>query len=488
MQRISLTTKIILCSMLPLLPFSIFATTTKTKDVSLTLQDAVALALKKNTDIKSAYLQRILDKFTLKLAKDSYRIQPNFSFDTITTQLPHAFSKSEDRQFGVTPGLTWDTPYSTKFSFYWGNTLDNGKYGNTESFSVTQPLLKGFGKMIAEAPLNDALDQEIQAKMNLRQILINTITTVITDYRALQQAQMSMINAQRTLKTNNQHLYQDKLRVKAGELASTELSQDEYQVEQQKVQIGSAKNAIKDAQLKLSNDLGFDNRIRLVLPSKIEVPSIQPDQNLSEQIILAHNIGYQQAILGIKQAKRALLVARDNARWDLSLQATAARNQDFAGGQDTSDTLNYRAGTNTVVDKNQVMLTFSMPVGKERLQNKEVIAQARITLKNDKLKLAQQRLTLVNQVDDQVQRIKEDLINIHLAEKALELQKKTLNATKIKIAYGMTSNFEWFSQQNSYDSAVQTLIQNKMTYLNDLAQFDSLLGTTLNTWHINVRY
>ncbi len=461
---------------------------TKEKRIKLTLPEAVAFALKKNADVKSAYLQRILDKLNLKLAKENYRIQPSFSFDTITTKLPRAFADPADRSFGVTPGLTWNTPYSTQFSFSWSNTLQDGKYGNAESFSVTQPLLKGFGKTIAEAPLNDALDAEIQAKINLRQTLINTITSVITDYHALQQAEMNLRNAERTLKMNKIHLQQDKLRVKAGELARTELSQDEYQVAQQQVQIGSAKNSVKDAQLKLLDDLGLDHLVQLVLPTEIVIPNVQPNRNLSEKIILANNINYQQAVLGIKQAKRSLLVARDNARWDLSIIATAARNQNFAGGQDTGDNLPYRPSTSTVVADNQIQLSLSVPLGKERLQNKEAIAQARITLKDDQIKLKQQRLSLLNQVDDQVERIKEDLINVNLAEKALQLQEQTLKATKIKIRYGMTSNFEWFSQQNAYNSAKQTVIQNKMTYLNDLAQFDSLLGTTLNTWHVKVKY
>lgn len=488
MDRIYQQSKFVVCVIFLLVMGCQVTAAVKEKRVSLTLQEAVAFALKNNADVKSAYLQRILDKFNLKLAKENYRIQPSFSFDTITTKLPRAFADANDRNFGVTPGLTWDTPYSTQFSFSWGNTLQNGRYGNVESFSVTQPLLKGFGKTIAEAPLNEALDAEIQAKMNLRQTLINTITTVIADYHALQQAQMSLHNAERTLKTNKIHLQQDQLRVKAGELARTELSQDKYQVAQQQVQIGSAKNSVKDAQLKLSNDLGLDHLVKLVLPTKIEVPDVRPNQNLSEKIILANNISYQQAILGIKQAKRNLLLARDNARWNLSITASGVRNQNFAGGQDTSDNLPYRPSTSTVVADNQLQLSLSVPLGKERLQNKQAIAQARITLKNDQIKLAQQKLSLVNQVDDQVQRIKEDLINIHLAQKALQLQAQTLKATKIKIAYGMTSNFEWFSQQNAYDSAKQTLIQNKMTYLNDLAQFDSLLGTTLNTWHVKVKY
>lgn len=461
----------------------------RAKSIQMSLPQAVAFALKKNADIKSAYLQRVLDKFSLQLAKENFRIQPSFSFDTITTQLPRPFSRGGDKQYGVTPGLTWNTPFSTQFAFAWSNTLSDGQYGNAETLTVTQPLLKGFGSKITEAPLDDALDQEIIAKLNLRQTVITTITTVITDYRGLQQAEMTLHNVDRTLLTNRRHLKDDKLRVKAGDLAETELAQDEFQVAQQQVQIGSTTNAIKDAQLKLSNDLGLDNRISIVAPTRVNVPHVVPNAGLSEKIVLAQSIPYQEALLGIKRDKRALLQARDNARWNLSLAATAAHSSDsFAGGTDSNPTINYAPSSQSVISNSQVSLSLTVPLGTQRLQNKQAIAGARIAISNDLIKLQQQKLMLLNQVDDQVERLREDLTNIKLAERALALQLQTLNVTKQKIKFGMTSNFELFSQQTAYNGAEQALIQTKMGYLNDLAGFDQLLGTTLATWHVGVKY
>jgi outer membrane protein TolC len=468
---------------------SSFAMAQSSKTISLTLPQAVAIALKKNADIKSAYLQRVLDKFTLQLAKDDYRIQPSFSFDTVTSDLPKPFSRESDRQFGVTPGFTWNTPYSTQFAFSWSNTLSNGHYGDSESLTVTQPLLKGFGERIAEAPLDDALDQAINAKLTFRQTLISTITNILSDYRALQQAQMTMVTAQRALVNNKLHLKQDKLKVRSGDLAATELSQDEFQVAQQQVQIGSTRNSIKDAALKVLDDLGMGQGVHLRLPTDVEIPSVVPNRALSERIILANNVAYQEAVLGIKQAKRALLEARDSARWTLNLSATAARSSTFfSGGTQTDPNIPVTPSSQSVIAGNQVSLNFAIPVGKQRLQSQQSIASARIGLQNDIIKLKQQKLSLINQVGDQVERIQDDMSDLALAKKALALQRKTLQVTKEKIKYGMTSNFELFSQQTEYENAEQALIGKKISYLNDLAQFDQLLGTTLNTWHVQVQY
>jgi outer membrane protein TolC len=135
-----------------------------------------------------------------------------------------------------------------------------------------------------------------------------------------------------------------------------------------------------------------------------------------------------------------------------------------------------------------VSLNLTVPLGKKRLQNEQGIAQARIAIKNDEIKIAQLKVSLANQIDDGMERIKEDRLNISMSEQAVSLQDKTLEITRKKIKYGMSTNFELFSQQTTYFQLVQSLLQNRIQYLNDLASFDALLGTTLDTWHIDVRY
>jgi outer membrane protein TolC len=490
MNRLALGQKIITTGVaLFLVLFSTVASANHEKVISMTLPEAVAFALHHNSTIESAYLQRVLDKFTLELAKDNYRIQPSFSFDTVTSSLPKAFKMPGERQYGVTPGMTWNTPYSTQFAFEWSNTLSNGYYGDAESLTVTQPLLKGFGKRIASAPLNDALDAEIQAKLTLRQTLISTITSVINDYLALEQTQMTIKNSYHTLFKNKQHLQQDELKVRAGELAPTELAQDKYQVAQQRVQIGDTENSIKSARVKLENDLGLDNTITLKLPTQVDVPHVVPNKSMSEKIALANNISYQEDLLSIKQSKRSLLEARDNARWDLNMTATAARSSThFSGGGESDSGLPLPPSSNTVVNDNQVGLSLLMPIGEQRLQNKQSIASARLAVRNNQIKLRQDKMSLLNQIDDQIERIKEGEINIKLAKQALALQAETLEVTREKVKYGMSSNFELFSQQDAYTQANQAVVNNKISYLNDLASFDEQLGTTLDTWHVKVKY
>ena len=455
----------------------------------MTLPEAVAFALHHNSQVQSAYLQRVLDKFNLELAQANYRIQPSLAVDTITTQLPGAFSRESDRQYGVVPSLNWNTPYSTQFNFAWSQTLNDGYYGHAESLTVTQPLLKGFGERIASMPLDLALDQEIQAKLNLRQTLMTTITAVINDYYGLVQSEMTANNNQMTLKADTQHLAADKLRVQAGDLAPTELTQDEYQVAQQRVQISAGSIAIKDARIKLENDLGLDNRVDIQVPLTVTEPTLHFDTALAEKIGLENSPQLLTDALTLKRDKMNLLQARDNSRWNLSLAATAARSSQHYNGGDSADSgLPLPPSTNTVVSDNQVSLNMTVPIGTQQLQNEQAIAAARLAEQNDQIKLNQDKSSFLNQIDDSVARLQADSTNIDLAAAALALQEKTLAVTKQKVQYGMTTNFEYFSQQATYFSAQQGLIQAKIQYLNDLAAFDQLLGTTLSTWNVEIKY
>lgn len=65
------------------------------------------------------------------------------------------------------------------------NVNENNNYNPVLNFSLTQPLLRGFGKAVNEAALLDAKDNEWLNKLNLQQSVADQITQVIVAYRML---------------------------------------------------------------------------------------------------------------------------------------------------------------------------------------------------------------------------------------------------------------------------------------------------------------
>ena len=467
-------------------------TTPQPKNLVMTLPQAVAYALRNNSTIQSAYLERELSTFSLEITKAGYQIQPTLSFNQINTQVPNAFSRPTDRQFGVTPGLTWNTPYSTQFNFQWQKAWVNGQNQDAETLSVMQPLLQGFGKSIAEIPLKNAEDQDLLAQYSLRNSIISTVTQVITDFYALQGAQMSLAATQTTLQQNQLQLNQDKIRVKAGELAPSELIQDKAQQEQAAVGVGSAQIALRNARLALLTDLGLEPTINLQIKADDTLPKSKPDVKQCEVLALQNNINYQNDLINLKMAKRGLLQATDQARWQLDLTATSTRTGTTPPAAPTGQTaplLQNGVGDalGAATTDNQVGLNLQIPIGIQHLESQSSIAQAKLGIRSAELQLEQDRIMILNQVDTQVATLQMTLDNVHLAEDALLEQKKTVHVTEQQVTYGIASNFELFQQRSLYFGAQQNLISNKMQYLANVAAFDAFLGTTLQTWNINVK-
>jgi outer membrane protein len=466
------------------------------KTLVMTLPQAVAYALRHNTSIQSAYLDRELSTFNLEIVKAGYHIQPTLTFAPISTRVPNTFSRTSDRQFGVTPGLSWNTPYSTQFSFQWQNNWNNGVHQDVETLQMTQPLMQGFGKTIAQIPLANAEDQDLLAHYTLRNSIITSVTAVITDFYGLQGAQMSLVAAQLTLQQNQQQFAQDKIRVKAGELARSELIQDKSQQEQAAVGVGTAQIALRKARLTLLTDLGLEPKINLQIKADPTLPKSEPDVKRCEAIALKNNINYQNDLISLKVAKRGLLQAEDQARWQLDLTATSTRASDGSSSAPLggSNTLQSHLGNSlgdgllgSSTTDNQVGLTLQVPIGLQNLQNQSSIASAKLAIRTAELAVEQDRITILNQVDTKVDTLKMTLENVKLAEEALADQEKTVQITQQQVQYGIASNFELFQQRTNYQTAQQNLISSKIEYLGSIAAFDAFLGTTLDTWNIKVK-
>jgi outer membrane protein TolC len=464
------------------------------KNLVLTLPQAVAYALRNNSAIQSAYLEREVSTFALEIAKAGYRVQPTLGISPISTALPNAFSRPKDRQFGVTPGLAWNTPYSTDFAFSWANTWNNGQHQDVETLGITQPLLKGFGKTIAEIPLKNAEYADLLAEDNLRNSVISTITQVINDFYNLQGTQMSLDAARVTQQTNELQFTQDKIRVQAGELAPAELTQDKSQLGSAAVAVGNAQIALRNARLALLTDLSLEPDINLQIKINTTLPKSEPDVKRSETIALQNNFAYQSALLAVKQAKLSLLQAEDSARWQLDLTATSTRTSpdpstSFSQALPLQNQLGNNANSllGSSQTDNAIGLTLNVPLGIQNLNNQASIASSKLGLRSAELALEQQRITVLNEVDAQIANLKLALDTVHLAQTALAEQADTVHITQQQVNYGVATNFELFQQRINYQQAQQGLISDQINYLTNVAAFDAFLGTTLNTWNIKLK-
>ena len=143
----------------------------------LSLNEAIALALRNNPQIRSAELQRIIDKFALEVARNQFL--PQYSFDTSAT-----YSNGTKPFYTTNPKATLETPLGTAIGLGVSNQVNAGRE-TTAFIEVTQPLLRGFGPQVTGANYKNAFNQEIINRLNFKETLMETITNVVQAYYKL---------------------------------------------------------------------------------------------------------------------------------------------------------------------------------------------------------------------------------------------------------------------------------------------------------------
>ncbi|MCB1826847.1 MAG: TolC family protein [Coxiellaceae bacterium] len=432
----------------------------------LTLREAIMLAIRENPNIRSSELQRIVDKFTLILAKEVF--QPQYTFKA-TQSLDHSMKPA----YTFTPTVSVKTPLGTQLSVDYANNLDGGSGGAT--FSVTQPLLKDFGA-VNTVPLYDAFNNEAVAKMNFKNNVINSIDAVITAYRTLVSDYKNVEIQKRTLKETLESLKQYQLKVKVGKMAPSDLLQQKATVATTRLALVQQQNALQQNYQQFLSTIGLMPNAQLQIVTDISIDEYPlPTESDAIKRALNNNIAYRQALLQLENTKRAILTAQNQRRWSLNASATA--------------TLGQAAKPVGIVDPGTgptFSLDLEIPIDNVGGQAAEV--DARVAYEQAKLALEQQKEDLIRRVMTQLQTIRSDWQQIQVSKTAVTLQAQTLKAAKLKLNYGRSTVFEVTQDQDQLLSQQTALVSTEITYLNDITALHKIWGDTLDVWSIQLRY
>lgn len=426
---------------------------------TLTLQDAILLALRNNPDVFSSQLQRVVDKYALEVAY--YNYEPQFAINGNAT-----IARGEKPTGTIGPVTTLNSTFGTQTSL---NVNFNKPGGDTENLTVLQPLLRGFGA-VNLVPLLDAKDTETINKLSFKNNTINTVVTIITDYYTLVEDYNSLQTQMLTLKTQEQLVAQYKLQVKIGKLARSELLQQESTLATTRLQTNEQKNQLQQAYQQLLGDIGLNPALKLNVDYKINIEEYKlPTDQEAITIALADNIEYQTALLALKITKRQILVAHDANRPQLDMTGTVDL-------------------THTNIDDGSPSLQFDLNVPIDDVALKQQLISAQVAYRQAQLSLESQRIALVRSVINSLTQLRYQHETILLDINAVKLLSMSLRAEEIKLKYGKSTMFNVTQLQNQVLSQQIDLINQQITYLLNITSFEQLLGETLERWNIKLLY
>ncbi len=430
----------------------------------LTLKKAMLLSLDHNNDIRVAELNRVSQKFLLVVARKEF--EPNYKLSSSAT-----YQNNTTPKYNINPQIGIKTPFGTQID------LDYGKnFVGDETHSVTltakQPLLKGFGPEVVLANLRNSYDNEKVNRLGFKDTITKSVQKVIQQYRKVIADQNKLKVGERGLEAEKSNLKKVRLLVKHGRKPEHDLIAQEAQVANRKLTVIQQENSYRNDMKDFLALLNLDPESHIKLDDKIELYKAKiPNREEALKIALKNNTKYQQDLIKFRQDKRSLMLAKDNNRWDLNVEASASLD---------------RSGNQSRYEEPEVKLNLSIPIDDVKLQ--QGLTDARIRIEQDKIQLAQERRDVQKEVLKEINDLELSKQQIIIGEQSVSLSTKTYQGTLIRYRHGLVTIFEVTSRENDLLDKEIELINDKIEYLNSIDSFYVNLGTAVDRWGIEIQY
>lgn len=435
---------------------------TKRGKKTLSIHDAIMLALRNNTDIINSDMTLIANRFSYETSMNKFKPQ----LQDIT--LNYSSSTGDTTMSGTQATLKTRTGASYTLGMSHSGSITSGK--NNYSFSMTQALLRGFGQ-VADFSYQQSNRSYKIALLNYKSSIMQIVDKVTLGYWGLVQA---MLNYQNTLNEYHDSLrttHNTLLKYKAGQASLSEATEAKANLNSSKSGLITAKQSLQSTYTQYLQTIGLNIYSHLaidlnIIPQSIKIPSLK----YCIQRSLKNNIAYQETLLTLKTTQESIVSARDNRRWKLDLTATYNSNDSSAGSSKSP----FSAG-----------LSLTIPIND--IDNKNSLIASRIDYEKAKISAQQSKINLIRQVTQDYRNIASNRQAENIAKLAAKQSQTVLNNAKLKLRYGKTNMFEVITDQSNLLSAQTSYVSNKITYLTSIQQIYDDMGDTLDYWNVKMR-
>ena len=436
--------------------------------VDLSLADAVFLGLRDNRTIRSAFLQRVAQKFDLRVAEDQFTPKLVLSGLYLT-------GRNQDDRYRtseVVPTTTLLSELGTRFSLSWTNRLNQadrtGRYqSNGLTFSVIQPLLRDAGPEVTTAPVRLARLAEQANRLSLKSTVSQSVTQIVVAYRELLRTQEQLRIARDALVRSQQLMEVNKALIVAGRMAEFEIVQTEADSATQELGVEEAANNLDANRRGLLRLLAFDLNTPIRASDALGAKRVDLNVAQALRVALENQPEYLMQLISSEQAAINLLAAKNQRLWDVSLVGGASQLRDKILGDQTSN-------LNRQWDK-YAGIQVNIPIGDLRSRQSEI--RAEVDVKDKALRLAEMKQLTERDVGTRWRQYE-------IAQRARDLSLRKLEIERDKLKVGRSSNFQVLSFETDLRNAENAQLNALIAYLNAQTLLDEKLGMTLESWDI----
>ena len=464
-----------------------------TAQTTLTLEDAIRLALEKNPQIKVEAFDRSIARANLLTAYGKFdpaltfrRSYSEFSSLAPSNVIIADLIKTDDYSLGLEGTTPWGLSYRI------GGTAQNQRYphnGYENNFltfggiSVTQPLLRGFGFGSNLVGVRIARADRSIANWQFQETAINIVTDVVIAYSDVTYAQQLLRIAQRSRDLNAGLLSENEKRFRVGDISESDVTQARARTATRDEFILVARQTVRDAVNRLRQLIGetefaVEPEALVIEPADNVMDAVvRPAEDLKEALDIRPD--YQAARLGLVKLRAAESAARNQLLPQVDFVGSygySGLDPNFATSRSMVSNYENRSYSAGVVVS--IPLTFAEGRGRSRsakLQRRQFEAD----LIRFEQEIAVSIASAAGQVETTRQRVEANRAAFDLARQALEGELKKLRA-------GTTSTFFVLNEQEQLIQSENALNNAMAAERRAQAMYDREVGRTLRTRNITL--
>lgn len=490
----------------------------KAADVSLSLQECIARALKQNIGLGVDILNPELSRLSVKAANeifmptvtvtgsDSHQDAASYSWIESTAGAS-VVTKTQQVDFTLSQYLPYGGTFTMDMYGYKTNTNQsaqtiNPRYGSRLTFTLNQPLLKGFGDTISKYTILIAKDNLKVSEESLRQSVINLVYNVESAYWTLVYTIDNLDVKKTALKAAQDLLETNKRSVEVGSLAPIDILSAESEVATREADIIDAEAAVKnaeDAMKKLLNMSAEEEKSILAIIPKDAPVFEQKQVDLQDAVALAienrpdlstDRINIKIDDLNVYYEKNQMLPSLNLAAsyWAPGVSGTEI----IYNGDPLNGNINYTIPGNISGALKDTMgfkytnwsvgLTLTVPTA--NIFSQAALKTARVTLKQAMLSLENDKQSAFVEIKTAVRAVETNYKRTVAYRVARELAEQKLAAEVAKLKVGQSTNYTVLTYQRDLESARISEINAVVTYQLALASLEKSMGTTLKDKNI----
>jgi outer membrane protein TolC len=486
---------LLLLSLLAVSPLGAQTAPVLAPDKPLLVEDAIALAMRKNFDLQIQANSTDQQKETLAIAQAGFDPSVNATVLRNFNETPGRSSNleassSDTTSFraGISQPLIW-TNGSLGLAGNLGRSatnnafnLFNPAFSNSLTATLNQPLLRNAGGVAARSNIN-------RTKLGVSIAYINYKSQVLTVVAATENAYYSLVAQRETLRIRqlslqlSQRLYdENQARRTTGVMTDLDVLSAEVGVANSRRGVIQAEQSVRDAEdtlLNLVNAADFDAR-----PGAVKFNDYTGGApNFAASYKLARD--YYPPTLSAAETLKQLQIDLETARRNLKPILDLTASYGFAARQVSSG---YGDVLSNLVDDHGnnwgLGLTYSMPWG--RRADKARFRQAQLNLASQQLRLDQAEQQLMVSVRTAVRSVETNLAAVEIASKATMLSEKQYEQQKARFDAGLSTSRAVLQAQDDLENTRFQELSAKLTLRRAASELRRLEGTSIQRYGIQL--